>query len=607
MLQTMRDNAQGMIAKIIVGFIIVVFALWGVESIVSIGSGTAATASVNGEDITETDIVRTVEQQKANLRRQFGDQYDENLFNEQFLRQSALEQLIEQKIALVQAQELGLRASSRSVDEAIVTIPAFQLDGRFNREQFQNVLRINGMTPLMFRASLAEDIITNQARAAFILSSLETPFSARLTEALNQEERTFRFTEINARALEAEVNLTEEDIQAAYEASSDRYMAPEQASIRYVQLRRDRLIASQTVSEDELQQAYDDYLSREAVREQRQASHILLETADRSRDEALELAVDLRARLAAGESFADLAKEYSDDFATRDEGGDLGLSARGAYADAFDAALFELAEGEISAPVETEYGVHLIQAVKVVKAPAKSLAEMRATLEDEIRQMKAEPLFAEQLQELSNLAFSAESLADVANALGLTVEQTAVFTREQGEGVASSSAVRQMAFSDSVLLDKEISAVVELNDSALVMAIDSHQEAVVRPLDEVRSQVVAALRRDRALEMARSRAEAIVAGSESGDNWKTVTTTFAQASAAPRQAQQRAFSLQPGEKDMVGSAGGFAVVALEAINAKNWQDVAVTEQLIEAGRAQNSRADMLSYQTWARAVSDIEN
>src|SRR5690606_17136994 len=166
MLQTMRDNAQGMIAKIIVGFIIVVFALWGVESIVSIGSGTSVTASVNGEDITEEDIVRTVKQQKANLRRQFGDQYDDNLFNEQCLRQSALEQLIEQKIALVQAQELGLRASPRSIDETIVTIPAFQLDGRFNREQFQNVLRINGMTPLMFRASLAEDIITNQARAA---------------------------------------------------------------------------------------------------------------------------------------------------------------------------------------------------------------------------------------------------------------------------------------------------------------------------------------------------------------------------------------------------------------------------------------------------------
>src|SRR5690606_39872047 len=112
-------------------------------------------------------------------------------------------------------------------------------------------------------------------------------------------------------------------VAAAYEADRDRYMAPEQASIRYVQLRRDRLVASQTVSEDELQQAYDEYLSREAVREQRQASHILLETADRSRDEALELAVDLRARLAAGESFADLAKEYSDDFATRDQGGDL--------------------------------------------------------------------------------------------------------------------------------------------------------------------------------------------------------------------------------------------------------------------------------------------
>lgn len=607
MLQTMRDNAQGTIAKIIVGFIIVVFALFGVESIVSIGGGTPATASVNGLDITEADIVRTVEQQKSNLRRQFGDQYDENLFNEQFLRQSALEQLIEQKVALVQAEELGLRAATRTIDENIVTIPAFQLDGRFNSEQFQNVLRLNGLTPTLFRASLSEEIITSQARAGFILSSLETPFSVQFAEALNQEERTFRFVEINARALERDIADDEAAIVAAYEASRDRYRTPEQASIRFVQLRKDDLVARQDVNEDELQDAYDDYVSRESVREQRKARHILLETNDdRTMAQALELAEELRQRINAGAQFEDLAKEYSDDFATRELGGDLGLNTHGNFVESFDEALFSLQEGQVSSPVETEYGVHLIRLDAVVKPAVRDIASMRDELMAEIRVAKAEPAYAELLQELSNIAFSAESLQDIAAALQLQVEESAAFTREQGSGIAAEASVRQMAFSDNVLLDKEISPVVELGDRALVMVIASHVESSVLPLDDVRDQVTAGWRREQALALARGRAEAIVAGTEGVAEWKTITTTFGQTSDAPRQAQQRAFGLLPGQADMVGTAGGYTVVTVDSINGKNWQEVVVDSAQIEAGRAQNSRADMLSYQTWSRNVSDIE-
>ena len=607
MLQTMRDNAQGMIAKIIVGFIIIVFALWGVESIVSIGGGAPATASVDGIDITEADIARTVEQQKANLRRQFGDQYDENLFNEQFLRQSALEQLIEQKVSLVQAKELGLRAAPRTIDESIVTIPAFQLDGRFNREQFQNVLRLNGLTPLMFRENIAEDLITSQARAGFILSSLETPFAAQFSEALNQEERTFRFVEINARDLEKEIVTDEESIVAAYEASRDRYRTPEQASVRYVQLRRADLMAAQTVEEDELQAAYADYVERESVREQRRLRHVLLETnGDRSREEALQLAAELRSRIVAGESFESIAQEYSDDFASRQEGGDLGLNARGNFVEAFDAAAFNLAEAEVSDPVETEYGIHLIRVDAIVKPSVRDLASMRDELSAEIRAAKAEPAYAEQLQELSNIAFSAESLEDIAAALKLQVEESGVFTRDQGAGVAAESAVRQMAFSDNVLLDKEISPVVELEDRALVMVVASHAESSVRPLDEVRDQVTAAWKREQALALARARAEAVIAGTAEIAGWKTVTTTFAQPGDAPRQAQQRAFALLSGQSDSVATAAGYTVVTLESVSSKNWQDVTAATELTEAGRAQNSRADLLSYQTWSRAVSDIE-
>lgn len=607
MLQTMRDNAQGMIAKVIVFFIIFVFALWGVESIVSLGGGTPATATVGDQEITEADIVRTVEQQKANLRRQFGEQYDENLFNEKFLRQSALEQLIEQKVALVQADKLGLRAASSAIDETIVTIPAFQQDGRFDKEQFQNVLRMNGLSPLTFRASLADDIKTNQARAAFVLSSVETPFAVQISEALNNELRTFSFYEVNAKDLEASIELSDDDIQLAYEANKDRYKTEEQVRIQYVQLKRADIAAKQDVSEEELQAAYLDYQSRELAKEQRSSSHILIEANDDRNDaDALALAQEIKSRLDKGEDFAALAKEYSDDIGTKNAGGNLGLNTKGSFVPEFEDVLYALQPQQISSPVKSEFGYHIIRLDSIVTPAVKTLAEMKTELSREVREGKAEAMYAEQMQELSNISFSAESIADVASALNLELQSTDFFSRQNGNGIALNEGVRQVAFQENVMLDKQISEVVELQDGAVVLAVSEHNDASVKPLSDVKAQVVANLKRERASAQARVLADAIVSGEEQAKAWKKVSATFQQSSEAPRLAQQKAFALTVGQSDVVKTPGGFTVVTLDAVDAKNWQDMALSDEAKESGRAQNSRADMLSYQAWAKSATKIE-
>ncbi|MGB1091618.1 MAG: SurA N-terminal domain-containing protein, partial [Oceanobacter sp.] len=158
MLQTMRNNAQGIIAKIIVFFIIVVFALWGVESIVNLGGGEEPVAVVDGNEVQEVEVLRLIEQRKSSLRRQFGDQFDESLFSDDMLRRDAVEQLIEQKVASSVADRFGVFASSEQVDEAIVSIPAFQQDGRFDKEQFLSLLRLNGWSPMGFRQSMEDDL-----------------------------------------------------------------------------------------------------------------------------------------------------------------------------------------------------------------------------------------------------------------------------------------------------------------------------------------------------------------------------------------------------------------------------------------------------------------
>lgn len=606
MLQTMRNNAQGMIAKIIMGFLILVFALWGVESIVSLGGGEAAAVKVDGHKISEAEVANAMAQQKANLSRQFGDNFDEEMFNDKFLRQSAIEQIIEEKIAVVRAQKLGMTASKRLIDDQILAIPAFQEEGRFSKEQFQNILSLNGLTPLGFRAKLAEESVVNQTQAGFALSGLATPFDAQLLGALEQEQRTFRFTEVKGRDWEAKVEVVESEIAQAYEASKEQLRVPEQVSVRYIELSMESMQAKQSISEDELNAAYQKALIQEGKAEQRQARHILLETNDkRNLEQTKALALELKARLAKGEDFAALAKEYSDDLGTKANGGDLGINTRGSFDEAFENALYALQEGQVSDPVETEFGVHLIRADKIIQTQARSLAEMKPELEAQLRKEKASEEYNEKVKTLSELAFAAKSLDDLAKEAQLPIQETALFSQAEGVGLAAQPEFRSTAFSDVVLFSKELSSVLELKDVAVVMALKEHQPESVKPLDAVRTMLVAKIKREKGLELAKAQADALASGQAQASEWKTVTTTYSLPSEAPRAAQQRAFAMSVEQTQVIPNQGSYLVVNLTKIAAKSWQDMPIEAPLVQGSRYSHGRADVLSYQAWSRAVTEV--
>lgn len=607
MLQTMRNNAQGTLAKIIVAFIIIVFALWGVESIVTMGGGEQATIEVDGVEITEIDIARAIDLQRTNLSRQFGDQFNEDIFNDQFLRQAAVEQLISEKVNLNQAQKLGLAASTRVIDETILSIPAFQNNGRFDRELYLDVLRMNGMTPIQFRNALAGDIVVNQAQAGFALSGFATPFLTKYKTALDAEERTFEYVELPAKAFIDKVVLTADDIEQAYNNSLERFAVPEMVSVNYIEVKRDDIIAKQQASPDELQRAYEEYKQRGAANEQRQASHILIEaTADRSLAEAKELAAKLKARIDQGEDFAVLAKEYSDDIGSKAIGGDIGITLRGSIDEDFENALYALAEGQVSEPVETEYGVHLIRADKVIKDAVRSLAEMKTQLELEIRTAKASDEYENKIQELSDLAFSIHSIEEAGKAASLPIKTSPLFERDNGEGIASTEDVREAAFAGNIVYDKEISSVIELENSALILALNEHRRESVKPLSEVKALVVDELTFARAIEMAQAQANAIVEKQTSDVKWNKVTTTFSQTSEADRLLQQRAFAIKQGEIVSVAIQGGYAVVKLDNIMQKEWQSVDVDNEQLAEEREASSRKALLSYQAWSKDNSKIK-
>ena len=605
MLQTMRNNAQGIIAKIIVGFIIVVFALWGVESIVNLGGGEKPVATVGDYEITRVQVQQKIAEQKSQLRQQFGDQYDEGLFNDKFLEQSAVEQLINEKVAQTQADKLDLYASAGVIDEMIINTPSFQTAGKFDAEQFKLVLRMNGLSPSQYRSILANSVRQNQVRAAFMLSTVETPFEMQLRQALDNEQRTFSYANIGAEQFKDSVEISDDEIQEYYEENVQRFMTPERARIRYVLLNRDSIEDAQDVTEEDLEIAYSDYVADIQKQEQREAAHILFEISDdRSEEEAVALAKSALERIQGGESFAAVAADVSEDGGSADMGGSLGVNGRGAFDPVFDEALFALDEGEVSGPVVTEFGVHLIKAVSVDTPEAPSMAEVRDELIEVVKAEKAGFLFAERSQELANSAFSAESIDELASNAGLSIQESDYFTQAAGQGVAASDKVRRAAFDENMKLDRELSDLIDVEEGSLVFVVSDYQDARAKPLDEVKSQVVASLTSEKSLEAAAARAEEVLAGDVSVE-WNTATGTIRQAGEAPRQAQNKAFALGEGESDIVSSPAGYTVVRVDSIDRKSWEDMVVTDELRTAVRNQSARDDMVSYQAWSKANTEI--
>jgi len=606
MLQTMRDNAQGIVAKVIVFFIIIVFALWGVESIVSIGGSDDSVAKVEDRAISELDVQRVVEQQKSNLRRQFGEQFDENLFNDQLLRQSAIEQLIQQNVDLVQADRFDLYAATVDVDKAILAIPAFQIDGKFNKEQFLNVLRMNGWTPMSFRQSLADDIRSNQAQQAVSLTNIATPFQARFNAMIAGELRTVSWKNVTSADLMDQVEASDEEVESYYQDNLASFQTPETVQVNYVGYDLASIEAEQEVTEEDLEAAYKDYLSEASQNEQRRSRHILIEVNDeRSEDDALALANSIEAQLKDGGDFAELAKENSDDIASANQGGELGFVGRGVFVPEFEEALFSMAVGDVSAPVKSDFGYHIIE-LEEVKAPAvDSLEQKTAELESWIRTEKAKLFMAEQSQELGNLAFSAGSIEELADTLGLKVKQTAPFTRDSGEGFAASEQVRQQAFAENILLDREMSDVLETEDGLFVFAVSQHKEPEALPLEAVRGQVEFAIKREKAKDLAEEQADAVIANADSTE-WQQLTTTFAQSNELARAAQVKAFALKQGEVAKVLVPGGYAVVRVDDIQTPDMADLVADDQTMMRLEQRQARAGVIGYRKWAQEHSEIE-
>ena len=517
MLQNMRDKSQSWVAKVIVGVIVLVFALTGWESISRFTSNADKAAEVNGAVISTAELEQAVSQQRRQLSQQLqqmGEQFDPDMIDDALLRESVLQGMIDRAVLLEGARDAKLRVSEQMIDQMLLNTPDFQVNGQFDANRFDIVIRNMGMSSRMaFRELVRNELMLAQLRNAYQATAFATPQERQHLARLEKQSRDFAVIEL---AVDSEaVEVTDEQVEEHYNANLADFMSPEQVVLETLTLSRSDFFADVAVDQQALEALY--YREVGNLAEQRRASHILFDL-DADESEVLEQAEAVKARLDAGEDFAELVKAFSQDSGTLNNGGDLGYVERDSFDPSFEEALYALEEGEVSAPVRSSFGYHLIKLTDLQQADVPSLESMRPSLEQELKNEQVARRFVEASQELANLAYESEDLSEPARVLNVEVETHGPVERSGGEGITANPRVMSAAFSEDVLLDRRNSQLIELDaETVAVVRVKQHLTPEQRSLEDVSADIADRLQFQKAMELADTRAAELIASLESGE------------------------------------------------------------------------------------------
>lgn len=626
MLQKMRDNAQSWVAKVIVGIIVLIFALTGWESINRFSSKADEAAEVNGEPITKLELEEAVSLQRRQLMQQLqqmGGQFDPNMIDEAFLRSTVLDSMIERSVLIQGAREAGFEISEQMIDQLILSTPDFQVDGKFDANRFDIVIRNMGMPSRMaFRDLVRQQLLITQFRNGYEATAFATPVEVRQLSNLENQTRDFAMLAVPLGEIDADVSDAE--VEAFYTANAQQFMTPERVVLDTLTLARKDFFDQVEVDEEAVQQLYEREIGNLA--EQRRASHILVEVGD---DEAAAKARidEAAARIAAGEDFAKVAEEMSDDTGSSRDGGDLGYIVKGSFDQAFDDALFALQADQVSEPVRTSYGFQLIKLTDLKAPEVPSLESMRDQLVQELKVEQVERRFVEASQQLANLAHEASDLSEPAAALGLTIETIGPVERLGGEGLAANPKVMNAAFSDDVLNNGFNSDLIELDaDTVAVVRVKQHLTPEQRPLADVRDDIRARLATTKAEQAAAAKAEQLIeqlradalsieaVAEQQGLEWQQHEAVTRGENQIDQALLRNVFAMpkpdgdQPAYASFKRAAGGYWLVALKGVSVA--EDVQSTDAgsdpfaLFVAG--QSGQQDFAAAQQQLRNEAEIE-
>ena len=510
------------------------FLFFGVDSYFRARGTGQSVARVGDYKISQQEFVEALRDRQETLRRMTQGKIDASTLDSPELRFATLDNLIQRRLLLDRALRSGMTVSDRELQSIIAQQPAFRDESNhFSYQRYQQVLRSEGMTPAVFEARLRQDLILEQQRQGYFESALVSKTVLDKLVRFTAQQREVSLYRVMPERFAGDVKVEAEAVKKYYEGHPREFEIPERVKVNYLVLSADALMSRVKLEPADLKQYYESHRAQYRTEEARRASHILISAdasagADARKKAQAQAEKIYKELLANPENFAALAKKYSQDPGSAANGGDLGFVGRGTMKDVpeFEAALFKLKEGEISHPIATKYGFHIIRMTGIEPAKGKSFEEVRGQIEQELRRQRAQRMFAEFADRFNNVVYEQfESLKPAAELWGGKIEQSGWITRTHAEpAVLNHPRVREAAFSEDVLNDRRNSEVVEAARNTLVaMHLVEHSPASTRPFSEVQADIEKLLKHraaaERAVKAGRAELEEIRQGKSVTVDW----------------------------------------------------------------------------------------
>ncbi len=570
-LETIRERAVGWVMWLIVAAISIPFVLWGVNQY-AFGGGKQSVAVVNGEDITINQYADALQNYKNQMRGALQDKYDESKFDTPETKMAVVNGLIDRELERQWMAENDMAISFDRVIGLIKGENGFQEDGKYSKELFERYLQSQGLTKQKFVGQILpsslnkNDLVAGIAKSAFV-----TKNEAEILYQLNNQKRSFDYFVVSKNPFRKDAEISDEQIEEHYKNNSEKYLTDEEVKLAYVELSVDTLGDKVAVTDEEINKRYAEEKDKYKQEEQRKASHILLSVKKNATSEE-EAKIkgkieDIAARIKKGESFADLAKEFSEDPGSGKRGGDLGYFGRKAMVPEFDEVVFSLKVGELSDPVKTAFGYHLIKLDDIKEAHTKPLDDViKKQIKRTLAAEKTRAYLTENGTEIGNIAYDdPSSLEGVAKFAGVELKETDFLAKNSRKSILIHKKVVSSVFSDDLLINGNNSDLITIGrNSAYVVRVVDYKPSAVKPLDKVKSLIKGYLVTEKAKELAQAKGKelekSIAEGMSMADAAQQVNAKLTEAEPLPRTATKYSREVVQAAFEMpVAKEGALAV------------------------------------------------
>lgn len=594
--------------QLMLAIIVLPFAFFGIDSYFQKGSGDDAVATVGDYRVSQAEFAMALRERQDMLQRMSGGRVDPAMLDSTELRLSVIDNLVQQRLLMDRAVRAGLVVTDRQVQDIVGNVEAFRENGKFSYARYEELLKGQGMTPPIFEQRMRQDLLVDHVTHGYIASAFVSRAEAALLQRISDQQREISHFVLSAERYVPQVKLEADAAKKYYDGHQEEFRVPEQVRIEFVTLSADSLLAQMQPAAAEVRKAYDENMKRFEVKESRQASHILI-TPDAgggadAKKKAKARADGLYAQLKKNpKDFAELAKKYSQDPGSATKGGDLGFFERGAMVKPFDDAVFAMKAGEISAPVESEFGYHIIRLTAVRGGKGKTFEEARPEIETELKKQMAGRKFAELAEAFSNTLFEqSDSLKAAADLVKAVPQKSGWMVRNGGDNTTlGNQKLLQAVFSEDVLKNKRNTEAIEVAPGVLLGGrIIEHKPATIQPFDQVSGALVKKLTLQQAGQLAaqegRAKLEALKQGKAAEVAWSApLLAGRGDPKGIPVEVLRQAFktdvSKLPAYAGAEAPGGGYTLVRISKVqesteNAKDKQNTIAQTLRQVAGQAE---------------------